>query len=145
MSLDQQMKLDTGYSLSQHREGESRHLDAPLHRIDLAAELGQLRRGALFQHRGQEAKTLIKLPNLQVVLVALRTGARVASHRMAGASLVHVLAGRARVTLEGTVVDLPSGHFLALAEAIASDLEAQEESAVILTLCAHPRDAGPRP
>jgi hypothetical protein len=48
---------------------------------------------------------------------------------------VQTVAGHIRIHVEDTVVDLPSGHLLALDRALWHDVQALEESAFLLTIC----------
>ena len=48
---------------------------------------------------------------------------------------MQTIAGHIRIHVEDTVVDLPSGHLLALDRALLHDVQALEESAFLLTIC----------
>ncbi|MGH9563574.1 MAG: hypothetical protein ACRD3S_19145, partial [Terracidiphilus sp.] len=58
----------------------------------------------------------------------------------AGRISVHTVAGHIQMHVESKVFDLPAGHLLALERAIAHDVEALEDSALLLTI-AWPTDA----
>jgi quercetin dioxygenase-like cupin family protein len=126
--------LETGYSVQDHVEGESRHLDAPLLRLDLAREAEELRRGEPWQTNGHHAKTLLKYPNLRVVLIAFREGARMGEHRAPGQLTLHVLSGEVQLRLPEQIVDVSAGSLLTLDGALPHDLEARRDSVVLLTL-----------
>jgi quercetin dioxygenase-like cupin family protein len=78
--------------------------------------------------------TLVKEPTLRVILVALHAGARMKEHQVPGRLSIQTIAGRARLHLAGRVVDLGCGHLVALEAGLRHDLEALEESAILLTI-----------
>jgi quercetin dioxygenase-like cupin family protein len=55
-------------------------------------------------------------------------------HTAAGRISVHTLKGHIRVHLPERVVDLPAGNLLALDQCVSHDVEASEDSALLLTL-----------
>ncbi len=128
--------IETAYSLEQHAEGESRRLGAPLHLVEPLREAEELRR--LEPSAGHLAKTLVKLPDLRVVLISFKAGARLMEHRADGPITVQTLAGLVRIQLDGERIELPVGRLLVLARAIPHDLEAVRDSEVLLTIAARP-------
>ena len=102
--------------------------------IDLAAEIELLRGEETYHRAGRNAKTLIKRPDLRVVLTAVRGGTRVAEHVAAGPLTVEVLRGRIRMHVPGGEVDLGPGHLLMLERNERHDVEAVEESVFLLTI-----------
>ncbi|WP_253895164.1 cupin domain-containing protein [Corallococcus exercitus] len=127
-------KIEEGYSLEQHVEGQSRHLDAPELGLDLAREMEELRQGAPFGTNGHSAKTLVKYTDLRVVLMAFKSGARLGQHRTVGQLSIQVLEGRVRLVLEREQFELSKGGLFALGSSVPHDVEAIEESAVLLTI-----------
>lgn len=110
-------------------------LSGPLLQFDLAGELDQLHRDdSWLQPTGRSSKTLVKHPDLRIVLIAMRANTRMHEHNAAGRISVHTLAGHIRLHLPGQVVDLPSGRLLALDQCVLHDVEAVEDSAFLLTL-----------
>jgi quercetin dioxygenase-like cupin family protein len=101
--------------------------------FDLGRELEQLR-GEPEWSRGQNAKTLVKYDDFRIVLVALKTGAKMPDHRTRGRVSIHTVAGRLVVRAEGRTFDLPMGALLALDHNLPHDVEALEESACLLTI-----------
>jgi len=126
--------IQEGYSLGDHREGDSRNLDAPIVRLELAKELADLRRSQATQASGHSAKTLMKYPDLRVVLIALNGGASIGEHQTLGRIAIQTLEGRVRLRLKGEAVELPAGAMVALAPQTPYDVEAVEPSAVLLTI-----------
>jgi quercetin dioxygenase-like cupin family protein len=131
--------IDTGYSSDHHREGEPRHLDALLLRLDLPRELAELRQGEVWRRGELRGKTLAKHPNLRVVLMTLETGLHVGEHEVPVSISLQVLEGRVRLKLSPEAVELPSGSLFLLGPNLRHDLEALEPSAVLLTVAWPPK------
>lgn len=101
----------------------------------LASELDELHRDeAWLQPTGRSSKTLVKYPDLRIVLIAMKANTRMHEHTAAGRISVHTLNGHIRLHLPERVVDLPVGHLLALDHCVPHDVEASEDSAFLLTL-----------
>lgn len=110
-------------------------LSGPLLQFDLAAELDQLHRDESWQNpTGRSSKTLVKYPDLRIVLIAMKANTRMHEHTAAGRISVHTLDGHIRLHLPERVVDLPARHLLALDQCVPHDVEAAEDSAFLLTL-----------
>jgi quercetin dioxygenase-like cupin family protein len=103
--------------------------------FNLASELDQLHRDESWLHpTGRSSKTLVKYPDLRIVLIAMKANTRMHEHTAAGRISVHSLSGHIRLHLPEKVVDLPVGHLLALDQCVPHDVEASEDSAFLLTL-----------
>lgn len=109
-------------------------LRAPLVQVDLMTTLGELRDEEPWQVRGHNARTLIKFPDLRVVIVAMRPGSRLHEHRTAARITIQVLVGHIRLHVDGNVVELRFGDLLSLDRGLPHDVEAIDESAFLLTL-----------
>ncbi len=110
-------------------------LSGPLLEFDLAGELDQLHRDeSWLQPTGRSSKTLVKHPDLRIVLIAMKANTRMHEHTAAGRISVHSLKGHIRLHLPGRTVDLPAGRLLALDQCVPHDVEATEDSAFLLTL-----------
>ena len=110
-------------------------LSGPLLQFDLASELDQLHRDeSWLQPTGRSSKTLVKHPDLRIVLIAMKANTRMHEHTAAGRISVHALTGHIRLHLPGRIVDLPAGRLLALDQCVPHDVEAAEDSAFLLTL-----------
>src|ERR1035441_8052040 len=110
-------------------------LSVPLLQFDLASELDRLRREeSWLQATGRSSKTLVKYPDLRMVLIAMKANTRMHEHTAAGRISVHTLNGHIRLHLPERVVDLPAGNLLALDQCVSHDVEASEDSAFLLTL-----------
>jgi quercetin dioxygenase-like cupin family protein len=103
--------------------------------FNLASELDQLHRDeSWLLPTGRSSKTLVKYPDLRIVLIAMKANTRMHEHTAAGRISVHSLNGHIRIHLPEQVVDLPVGHLLALDQCVPHDVEASEDSAFLLTL-----------
>lgn len=61
--------------------------------FDLAAEAARLQNEDAYARTGRNAITLVKCPDLRVVLTALRAGTRIAGYQTEGRVSVHALSG----------------------------------------------------
>lgn len=83
---------------------------------------------------GQNAKTLVKYDDLRVVVTAMRQGARMAEHRASGRVTIHTVRGHVHVHALGRTFDLRSGQVLALDRGVPHDVEALDDSAILLSI-----------
>jgi quercetin dioxygenase-like cupin family protein len=102
--------------------------------FDLHAEIASLKNEDTWQRSDRVARTLVKQANLQIVLIVLKPGARLAEHRAQGAVSIQGITGAPRVQVGAESVVLSPGHLLALAPGTLHDVEADVESAFLLTL-----------
>src|SRR5450759_5227330 len=110
-------------------------LSVPLLQFDLVSELDRLRREeSWLQVTGRSSKTLVKYPDLRIVLIAMKANTRMHEHTASGRISVHSLNGHIRIHLPERVVDLPAGNLLALDQCVSHDVEASEDLSLILTL-----------
>ena len=86
------------------------------------------------------ARTLAHEPDLRVVLIAMKAGGRLEEHRAKATASVQVLSGQIRVGLPDKVVKLSVGSFLLLDQGLQHSVEAETESAFLLTLGAPGED-----
>jgi quercetin dioxygenase-like cupin family protein len=125
-------------ALNEHRRPHPPPMAAPYLEFDIARELEQLEREPGWQS-GQNARTLVKYDGLRIVLVALKARARIPEHRTEGHISIQAVAGHIRVHAQGRSFELRSGGLLALDHGLPHDVEAIEESALLLTI-AWPRE-----
>jgi quercetin dioxygenase-like cupin family protein len=102
--------------------------------FDLADEAEALKKEPPWLSHGHNAKTLIKHPDVRVVLIALKAGRRMPEHKTDQCVTIHALVGRLRLHLPKDTIDLPAGALLALEHTVLHDVEALEESLFLLTL-----------
>jgi quercetin dioxygenase-like cupin family protein len=101
--------------------------------FDLDDEIQRLKSEQPWQAE-HTANTIVKYPDLRVVLVALRSGGQLQEHRAAGRISIQSLAGTVRVKVEGNVVDLSAGRLLALDRDVMHQVEALHDSVFLLTI-----------
>ena len=126
----------------QHRRPHPRAMAAPFLEFDLARELDQLQREPQ-PPNGQNAKTLAKYDDLRIVLIVLKARARIPGHRAEGRVAVHTIRGHIRMRALERTFDLPAGSLLTLDQGVPHDVEALEDSAVLLTIAWPGREGDP--
>jgi quercetin dioxygenase-like cupin family protein len=110
-------------------------LAEPLLQIDLERELQQLRREDSWQREtGRSSKTLAKYPDFRIVLILMKSGTRMRQHRAEGRISIQQLKGQVCIHLADRKVNVSAGHLLVLDCGVLHDVEALEESALLLTI-----------
>src|SRR6476469_2654031 len=110
-------------------------LAEPLLQIDLDRELQQLRREDSWgRETGRSSKTLAKYPDFRIVLILMKSGTRMRQHRAEGRTSIQQLKGRGCIHLADRKITLSSGNLLVLDCGVLHDVEALEESALLLTI-----------
>jgi quercetin dioxygenase-like cupin family protein len=110
-------------------------LDTPVLQCDLAAEIESLHKeDAWLQETGPSSKTLVKHADLRIVLLAMRKKMCMHEHRTAARISVQTLAGYIRLKLSDRTIELRAGQLLVLDQCVPHDVEAEEDSAFLLTL-----------
>ena len=113
-------------------------LGTPILQCDLLKEIQNLHKeDAWLQGTGPSSKTLVKHPDLRIVLLAMRKKTCVHEHRTAARISVQTLSGHIRLRLPDRTVELPTGQLLVLDQCVPHDVEAEEDSAFLLTLSWH--------
>ena len=116
-------------------------LAGPLLQFDLTVETEKLRQEDAWKATSRNAKTLVKYPDLRVVLISLKAGKRIEGHKADESISIQVLSGKLRLHLPGRTVELLHGHLLTLERCLPHDVEAVEDSAFLLTLSWQPSAA----
>jgi quercetin dioxygenase-like cupin family protein len=119
-------------------------LDAPLVTCDLRSRVQQLKNDEAWQNGERYTVPLVRTERLRVMLIALRAGAALSSHRADGPITVQVIEGRIRFSAESQTVTLAEGQLLSLQAGLPHAVEAAEESVFLLTVAPTP-PAAPRP
>ncbi|HVB40017.1 MAG TPA: cupin domain-containing protein [Terriglobales bacterium] len=110
-------------------------LDRPILRFGLGAEVDHLHRQEAWRTgTGPSSTTLVKHPDLRVVLVTMRAGEVMPEHRTVARITVHALTGTLRLHLAGKVEALAAGELLVLDRDLVHSVEAVEDCAFLLTL-----------
>lgn len=108
-------------------------IGGPFRLIHLAEEIEKLWQEP-FGQGGRNSKTLVKHPDLRIVLTALKANESIHEHHAAGSISVETLTGHIRMHVPGHTFGLPAGRMLALEQALPHDIEALENSAYLLTI-----------
>ena len=100
--------------------------------LNLMDEATKLKAKPEWSSANRLAVSLVKDDALNVWLMALKKGARLAEHRTKGPIAVQVLSGSVRFGAGDKHAELSSGSIAALDREIARELEALEESSILL-------------
>jgi quercetin dioxygenase-like cupin family protein len=125
---------DSTLGMSRSPKHGGRAIEAPALRFSFETEVEQLRLQPSYQNGDPSGRTLVKEPDLRIVLMALRAGARLQEHHASGPISIQVIEGPLRVSLPSERVELTAGQLLALEPGIRHDVEAIEDSAFLLTI-----------
>ena len=83
---------------------------------------------------GVFSRTLVKRPDLRLVLVMLEAGARMKDHHADGSVAVQVLDGRIRLRAAEAEEELGPGQMVTMAPSMRHEVEALDACAFLLTL-----------
>ncbi len=108
----------------------------PILHFDLLNELRELRREA-FWSRGRNAKTLAKHGDIRVVLTVMKAGEELQQHHAHGTVLIQLLQGRVTTSVLEQILELSPGHLVVLDPNLPHNLQAVEDSVVLLTIGWH--------
>jgi quercetin dioxygenase-like cupin family protein len=113
----------------------------PILEFDLPAAVMQLKQESNWSgHRND--RTLVKRRDCRTVLMDLESGAHLVRHQTRGTVVIQVVSGHIKVCVFNNVLDVPAGHVISLDPHLSHDVEALEESALLITI-AWPEDPGP--
>jgi quercetin dioxygenase-like cupin family protein len=116
------------------RAATERALDAALLSFTIDEEVVKLKDEHSWQSGDRNAVTLVKNRSLRVTLVTLRKGARLKEHHVEGPITVYVIEGAINVIVGQDKRALMRSGFLTLERTIPHDLEAMEDSVILLTI-----------
>ncbi len=100
---------------------------------NITDEVARLKAKPEWSSEDRLAVSLVKDDALNILLMLLKEGARLAEHRTKGPIAVQVLAGSVRFFSGSEQTTLSAGHMVALDRNVVHSLEALEESVVLLT------------
>lgn len=110
-----------------------RATSGPVLDLDLMTMSEQIRHDGAWSD-GRNSRTLVKHGDFRVVLTAMRAGARLHKHHARGTVLIQVLSGRIQARVLDEVLEVPSGHALSLDPNLEHEIEAVDQSALLITL-----------
>lgn len=102
--------------------------------FDFASLTRELREEESYAREGHTARTLLRAPDLRVILVVVRAGGTISEHHAQVTATVHVLAGKIRLQLPNRQVHLEVGQFLTLGPGLEHDVQAETDGSFLLTL-----------
>ena len=108
-------------------------INAPFLEFDLRSQI-ELLRGEERYQQGHTSKTLAKYPDFRLVLMVIKAGTRIPRHTAAGRISVQTIAGHIRMYVGEKLLDLPAGRLLVIDQEISHDVQAVEDSALLLTV-----------
>lgn len=110
-------------------------LSTPILQFELRKEIQQLLRQESWQRSaGRSSKTLVKHPDLRIVLVLMKAKTKMSEHKAPARISIQTITGHIRLHLPDGTVELPAGHLVALDECLPHDVEAKKQSAFLLTM-----------
>lgn len=125
---------DAPSGVSRSPKHGGRAIEAPVLLFNLQTELEQLRQQPSYQSGKPSGRTLVKGPDLRIMLMALRAGACLREHHTSGPISIQAIQGPFRVRLPDKSMELAAGQLLAIETGIRHDVEAVEDSAFLLTI-----------
>lgn len=102
--------------------------------FNLATEVQHLRQEEIWARSDHNARTLYKDHDLRIVLLAMKAGARLDEHIVAGRLAIQVLNGQLHLRVPGQDVDLPAGRLMTIDYAVHYEIDAEEDSTFLLTI-----------
>lgn len=106
--------------------------------FDLDAISREMRETEAYQRTGHTARTIVREPDLRIVLVVMRAGSVIKEHKADDTTSVHALEGRMDLRLPDRVATLTVGSLLVMERGLPHAVEAHEDSTFLLTLGGRP-------
>jgi quercetin dioxygenase-like cupin family protein len=113
---------------------DGRTVSGPAITFSIAEEIGLLRGEPEWIAGTRNAVTVVKTDNLSIVLIALKKDANLCGHQVDGPITLQVISGVVRFGVAGEPQTLSAGTVLALDKSIAHDIQALEDSELLLTI-----------
>jgi quercetin dioxygenase-like cupin family protein len=111
-----------------------RELAGPTVTFTINDEMDMLTREPEWLSGDRNAVTVVKTPNLSIVLIVIKKGARLCGHEVEGPITIQVLSGAVRFGLGVDSKILRAGTVIALEKAVPHEIEAFESSELMLTI-----------
>lgn len=115
-------------------ERNSRLNQGVMHTFRPLETANQLREEPEYAANGRNGLTLVKGPEMRVVVMVVRSGGGLAEHHAPGPITVQVLEGEIRFSSGDEVVNLREGDLLALPSRQPHAVEAVRDSTFLLTI-----------
>jgi quercetin dioxygenase-like cupin family protein len=121
------------------------HLGSSLLQVLIPNEVQNMWKEETWQtDAGRSARTLVKYPDLRIVLVTMKAGTRFKQHKTSARFAILMLAGHVRLHLPSATVEVPRGELLTLDRDVAHDVEAIRQSTFLLILARPERETEKR-
>lgn len=101
--------------------------------FDLADEIRRLNSEQPWQAE-HTANTIIKYSDFRIVLIALKTGARLHEHRTSGCISIQCLSGEVHIQVEEQEIEVSAGKLVSLDSEVPHAVEAKLDSVLLLTI-----------
>ena len=102
--------------------------------FDLSEQISELRRDDKYVNTGRLGRTLVKEGALRLTMTVLAEGAEVSTHHAVSPMTLQVLEGRLRYRVADEEQELAEGEFLFFGPGDAQDIQALEDTALLLTI-----------
>ncbi len=112
----------------------TRTLDAALLSFTIDEQVKQLKQEKPWQSGDRNAVTLVKNQDVRVTLMALHKGASLREHHVEGPITVYIIEGSVNFIVGQDKCVLKRSGFLSLERTIPHDVEALEDSIMLLTI-----------
>lgn len=96
-------------------------LPSSARRFDLAREIEAIRHDKALGVKAHTAVTLVKEPDLRLVLLVMKAGARLHEHKADASVSIQALEGLVRFRVSERSIDLPKGSLITLARSVVQD------------------------
>ena len=113
---------------------KDRVLCGPAITFAIAEEINLLKQEPEWVSGTRNSVTVVKTSNLSIVLTAIKKGATLCGHEVDGPITLQVLSGAVQFGVAGEPRTLAAGTLIALEEAIPHDIQALEDSELLLTI-----------
>ena len=110
-------------------------LGGTLLQFNLPQEIARLQNAESWRRSsGRSSRTLVKYPDLHVVLMVMKANTQLGQHHVDGRISLQLFEGSIRVQIPEHSVEMKAGALLSLEYGIPHNLEAIEESALLITI-----------
>jgi len=113
---------------------KDRILSGPTVTFSIAEEIHRLRQEPEWISGSRNSVTVVKTDNLSIVLTAIKKEATLCGHEVDGPITLQVISGAVTFGVPGEPLTLTAGTVLALDKAIPHDIQALEDSELLLTI-----------
>jgi len=103
--------------------------------FDLVLETHEL---ALAKNPERTGRTIARLNTLRLTLMSLKAGTIVKEHKTDHEISIQTVSGHVAIHTQLERVDLPAGRVAVLERDVVHDIEAQGDSAILITVCVSP-------